>query len=58
MRKYESYWQSNDDWCYFDESGILVLKEDAPPEAQESYKIYLEQRKRAAREIAEDDYMD
>ena len=40
MRILEHYWR------YRDKNLVPRLKEDAPPEAQESYKRYLEQIKR------------
>lgn len=45
MRILEHFWQSNRDWWYWDDNGNQVLKPEAPPEAQESYKKYLEQMK-------------
>lgn len=42
MRKYDLFWQSNRDWWEF-KNHIPVVKETAPPEAQESYKRYLKQ---------------
>ena len=42
MRKYENFWQSNPDWYYF-KNGLPVLSENAPEEAKESFKRYLEQ---------------
>ena len=46
MRKLDYFWMSNDNWFYQRENGTFALKDDAPPEAQESYKHYLEQKKR------------
>jgi hypothetical protein len=46
VRKLDFYWQTNEDWYYLDENLTFRLKEDAPEEAQESYKHYLEQIKR------------
>ena len=46
MRILEHYWMSNKDWWYRDKNLVPRLKEDEPPEAQESYKRYLEQIKR------------
>ena len=43
MRKYESYWMSNSGW-YEIKNGVRIIKEDAPPEAQESFNHYLEQK--------------
>lgn len=39
-------WMRNDSWWHFDEKLNPVINKDAPEEAQESYKHYLEQRKR------------
>ena len=46
MRKFDIYWQSNKDWFYFD--GFMPkVKDDAPQEAKDSYKHYLQQTKEA-----------
>ena len=42
MRKLDSYWLTNDDWWTF-KNHIPTIREDAPPEAQESYKRYIKQ---------------
>lgn len=44
MRKYDTYWESNKDW-YYVKDGRFIVREDAPKEAQDSYKHYLEQLK-------------
>lgn len=44
MRILEHYWLSNRNWWKW-ENGTQVIKDSAPPEAQESYKHYLEQIK-------------
>lgn len=44
MRKVDLYWMSNRDWISFTDNGV-ILKPDAPPEAQKSYAHYLEQTK-------------
>ena len=46
MRILEHYWMSNKDWWYRDKNLVPRLKEDAPPEAQESYKRYLVPKRR------------
>lgn len=51
MRKMDFYWMSNKDWYHRNENLVPVLNDNAPPEAQESYKHYLEQCKRAQEEI-------
>ena len=56
MRKLDFFWASNKDWYFRKENGVRVLKPNAPPEAQESYKRYLEQCERIAAEA--DKYMD
>lgn len=38
-------WMTNDAWWKYDELGRAVIREDAPEEAQRSYREYLEQRK-------------
>lgn len=42
MRKLDLFWRSNRDWWEF-RNHIPTLKDDAPPEAQKSYRRYLEQ---------------
>ena len=44
MRKYDNYWESNDE-LYYVKDGRFIIREDAPKEAQESYRHYLEQCK-------------
>ena len=44
MRKLDYYWKSNKSWYHRKENGVAVINEDAPQEAQESYKHYLEQK--------------
>ena len=51
MRKLDYFWKTNKDWYYRKENGVCVIKEDAPPKAQESYRRYLEQSKRASERI-------
>ena len=46
MRILEHYWMSNKDWWYLDKNLDMRIKPDAPKEAQESYKRYLEQMKK------------
>ena len=43
MTRLDVFWKSNEDWYEINENGFEVIKESAPPEAQESYKHYLEQ---------------
>lgn len=40
----ELYWHSNRDWWHYD-GYAMVINEDAPKEAKESYKRYLKQIK-------------
>ena len=42
MKKLDLYWKNDRSWWEF-KNHIPVIKNDAPPEAQESYKRYLEQ---------------
>ena len=46
MRILEHYCMSNKDWWYLDKNLDMRIKPDAPKEAQESYKRYLEQMKK------------
>lgn len=43
MTRLDYFWHSNPNWYEKNEYGIDIIKKDAPPEAQESYKHYLEQ---------------
>ena len=45
MKKLDYYWRSNPDWWHWDENMFPVVNDDAPEEAKESYKHYLEQLK-------------
>ena len=42
MKIIDLFWQSNDDWCEI-RNHVIVLKDDAPQEAKESYERYLKQ---------------
>ena len=42
MKKLDFYWMSDSDWWEL-QNHVPVLKSDAPQEAQDSYKQYLEQ---------------
>ena len=44
MVKLDMYWASKKEWRHF-EGNRLVVNEDAPKEAQESYKRFLKQLK-------------
>lgn len=48
--KLDNYWCSNKDWIEFTKDGV-ILKKDAPKEAQESYRKYLEQLKKKQKSI-------
>lgn len=50
MVRLDMYWASKDEWCHF-EGNRLVINEDAPKEAQESYKRFLKQLKRKKNKI-------
>lgn len=45
MRKLDYYWATNRDWWEWKKNGWREIKPDAPKEAQESFKHYLEQLK-------------
>lgn len=49
--RYLTFWCSNDDWWEYDENGKAVIKPSAPPEAQESYKYYLERTENETKEL-------
>ena len=42
MKKLDFYWMSKEDWWDLD-NYVPVVRPDAPQEAQDSYKHYLEQ---------------
>ena len=58
MRKFDFFWATNRDWYHWTEDGDRVINPDAPPEAQESYKHYLEQDKKAREEMEKYGYAD
>ncbi len=43
MKKLDFYWAANPDWWEWESNGNRVVRPDAPQEAQDSYKHYLEQ---------------
>ena len=47
MRVLDLYWMTNSDWYGFadDEVGTPFLTEEAPEEAKESFKRFVEQKK-------------
>ena len=58
MRKFDYFWKTNKSWFHRKKNGVAVINDDAPQEAQESYKRYLEQSKRAAEEVRQGKSMD
>ena len=58
MRKLDYFWKSKKEWYHRKENGVCVLNDNAPIEAQESYKHYHEQEKRAEQEIKEGKSLD
>ena len=58
MRKFDYFWATNEDWYHVNQYGDPVLNEDAPREAIESYRRYLEQRKAANTHAKEKGTMD
>ena len=44
MRMLEHYWLSHEEWWHW-QDGVQVINDDAPEEAQKSYKMFLEQIK-------------
>ena len=43
---FEHYWCSNKDWVEFGDDDLAVrVRDDAPEEAKESYRLYLRQLK-------------
>jgi len=45
MRKLNLYWRTNEEWYHFDKNMNPVVNDDAPEEAKESYRQYLEEKK-------------
>ena len=43
MTIYENFWRSNPEWLKYDPVYGLVLRDDAPVEAKESYEKYSKQ---------------
>ena len=35
MRKYDTFWESNDEWSYV-KDGKFIIRDDAPQEAKDS----------------------
>ena len=58
MRKFDFHWMDNEDWFHQIENGSFVVNDDAPPEAQESYKRYLEQSEYAEQRVKEGKSLD
>lgn len=46
MKKLDLYWKSKKEWRILQDNGTYIVNPDAPKEAQDSYKHYLEQIKR------------
>ncbi|MBR5370970.1 MAG: hypothetical protein IK130_02025 [Oscillospiraceae bacterium] len=57
MRKFDNYWLSNKEWFHW-ENGHPVINDTAPPEAQESYKHYIEQTIAAEKQMRKEHTMD
>lgn len=50
MRKYTNiYWLSNKEWSTFDDNLNVVMKDDAPEEAKESFRLYKKEKRRLDR---------
>ena len=58
MRKFDYYWMSKNEWYHQKDNGVFIVNDNAPPEAQKSYKHYLEQARRAEQEVAEGKSLD
>ena len=58
MRKFDYYWMSNLEWYHRKDNLVPVINDDAPPEAQESYKRYLEQSEYAEQRVKEGKSLD
>lgn len=58
MRKLDFHWMDNENWFHQIENGSFVVNDDAPPEAQDSYKRYLEQKQFANKQIADGKSLD
>ena len=51
MRRYDLLWATNSKWWHFDENYNRIPNDDAPPEAKESYKRYIDQLKNEKRKL-------
>ena len=51
MRKFDYHWMDDENWFYQLENGAFIIKDDAPLEAHESYKRYLEQAEKAEKNV-------
>lgn len=58
MRKFDYHWMDDENWFHQLKNGVFVVNDDAPPEAQKSYKHYLEQKERAERMVEEGKSLD
>ncbi len=58
MRKLDYYWMSNENWFHQQDNGAFVVNHDAPPEAQESYKNYIEQVERSEKSVEKGESLD
>ena len=45
MSNFDVYWMSNREWWEF-KGSVATVKEDAPPEAQESYRRFQEEQEK------------
>ena len=48
MTKYDFYWKTNEAWYTVKENLECVVRDDAPPEAKDSYNRYLQQKIKVA----------
>lgn len=58
MRKFDYHWMDNENWFHQLENGVFVINDDAPLEAHESYKHYLEQSEQAERNVEANETLD
>ena len=36
-----NYWHTNEDWFWIDEKNVPHIKDDAPEEAKESFRLFM-----------------
>ena len=53
MKNIDMYWASNPDWFDFNDALLPIMRENAPPEAKNSYLTYMKRKGYEAEEPSE-----